>query len=438
MRTRVNYRWLLCLVWISTGPLVGVAEEYEALPEDPYFEGFQPLKAPESVGMLLRVGDRLAICGDSITEQKMYSRIMETYLTVCAPQLGVSVRQHGWSGERAPGLLGRMDHDVLRFGPTIATTCYAMNDHAYQPYQEELGATYRDASAQIIEKFKAAGIRVIQGAAGPVGKMPSWVREARGTVKDLNLSLCRFRNIDIELAQAAGVGFADVFLPMLVQGHAAQREFGAEYMISGKDGVHPGWAGHLLMAHSFLKAMGLNGEIGRIVVDLGQPAAFASEGHTVLSVADGAVELESTRYPFCATGALDADDSIRSGMALIGFNDDLNRLILVVENAPADRMRVTWGETDRVYSAEELAAGVNLADDFEVNPFSAAFGRVDEAIGRKQAYETRQMKDLFHGAEGHADMERTVELTELVRESLVKGVAEAFVPVRHTLRLTAE
>ncbi|HCF96874.1 MAG TPA: hypothetical protein DEW46_17610, partial [Verrucomicrobia bacterium] len=141
---------------------------------------------------------------------------------------------------------------------------------------------------------------------------------------------------------------------------------------------------------------------------------------------------------FCATGALDADDSIRSGMALIGFNDDLNRLILVVKNAPADRMRVTWGEAGRVYTSEELAAGVNLADDFEVNPFSAAFGRVDEAIGRKQAYETRQMKDLFHGAEGHADMERTVELTERVRESLVKGVAEAFVPVRHTLRLTAE
>jgi hypothetical protein len=43
---------------------------------------FQPVLAPAPSGLLLKHGDRLAICGDSITEQRMYSRIMEDYLTV--------------------------------------------------------------------------------------------------------------------------------------------------------------------------------------------------------------------------------------------------------------------------------------------------------------------------------------------------------------------
>ena len=54
---------------------------------DDYAHKFHPEKAPAPPQHFLKANDRLAICGDSITEQKMYSRIMETYLTVCAPEL---------------------------------------------------------------------------------------------------------------------------------------------------------------------------------------------------------------------------------------------------------------------------------------------------------------------------------------------------------------
>ena len=70
----------------------------ESKPNNPCLDRFHPLKAPPVSGLLLKKGDRLAICGDSITEQKMYSRMMETYLTVCMPEYNVSVRQYGWSG----------------------------------------------------------------------------------------------------------------------------------------------------------------------------------------------------------------------------------------------------------------------------------------------------------------------------------------------------
>ncbi len=427
----------LFLVVVSlVAPLL--AQQWETLPSDPYFATYKPLKAPATDGVLLKMGDRVAICGDSITEQKMYSRIMETYLTVCVPQLQVTVRQFGWSGEKAPGFLARMENDVLRFEPTVATTCYGMNDHNYQPYQEQYGREYLDTSRAVVRLFQQHGVRVIQGSPGTVGKMPAWVKRASGTVEDLNHSLAEFRNLGVRLAAEEHVAFADVFCPMLVGGFEAKQRCGPEYMISGKDGVHPGWAGHLVMAYAFLKAMGLDGRVGTITLDMANNQATASEGHKVLAAEAGRIEVESSRYPFCATGPADDDGSIRSGMTLVPFNGDLNRFTLVVRNAPSDRCTVTWGATSKTYTARELAQGINLAADFETNPFSDAFKRVDEAVAKKQAYETRQIKDLFHGPEGRADIAMTAALTEKARAPLADAIKAAFAPVRHTIAVKAE
>jgi lysophospholipase L1-like esterase len=363
---------------------------------------------------------------------------METYLTVCVPQLQVTVRQFGWSGEKAPGFLARMENDVLRFDPMVATTCYGMNDHNYQPYQEQYGREYLDISRAVVRLFKQHGVRVIQGSPGTVGEMPAWVKRATGTVEDLNHSLAEFRNIGLRLAAEEQVAFADVFCPMLIGGFEARQRCGPDYMISGKDGVHPGWAGHLVMAYAFLKAMGLDGRIGTITLDLADNQATASEGHRILVTEAGRIEVESSRYPFCAAGPGNEDSSIRSGMTLVPFNRELNRFLLVVRHAPSGRYAVTWGETSKTYTAEELAQGINLAADFETNPFSEAFKRVDEAVAKKQAYETRQIKDLFHGPEGHADIAMTTALTEKARAPLADAIKAAFVPVRHTISIKAE
>ena len=370
---------LVGLLFTTSCALLG--PRLETKPVGPEFAKFAPHKAPAAEGLLLQQGDRLAIIGDSITEQKMYSRIIETYLTVCVPELQVTARQYGWSGETAEGFLRRMTNDCLRFQPTIATTCYGMNDHRYRPYDAKIAAWYGTNQTGIVRAFKAAGTRVVLGSPGCVGKMPSWVKSASGTVEDLNLSLCRFRNHDLEIAQAEGVRFADVFWPMFTAGFAAQKQFGGDYAVPGKDGVHPGWAGQTIMAFAFLKALGLEGEIGTFTVDLAANKATASAGHVVNSFTDGVLTVTSSRYPFCATGDADKDSSIRSGMALVAFNDKLNRLRLVVRGATAASYKVTWGETSRTYSAAQLARGINLADDFAVNPFSAAFKKVDDAVG---------------------------------------------------------
>jgi lysophospholipase L1-like esterase len=430
---------------------LGLTQTFAQKPNDIRLEEFKPLKAPKPRGLLLKQGDRLAICGDSITEQKMYSRLMEDYLTVCEPELQVSVRQYGWSGEQAPGFLSRMTNDCLRFKPTIATICYGMNDHQYRAYEDRIGQTYSNYSVAIVEAFKANGARVIQGSPGCVGKIPPWSKHTNDTVMDLNLNLCRLRDIDIEIADKEHVGFADVFWPMLTSGIAAQKEYSANYGISGADGVHPGWAGHTVMAYAFLKAMGVKGDIGVFVADVNKSKMKVSLGHALISANDGEFTIKSSRYPFCACVPVGQgapsypicekddpakDNSIHSAMTLVPFNQDLNRLTLKTTGVKSGRRyKVTWGSESKTFTADQLKHGINLPAEFPCNPFCEAFAKVDAAVAAKQAFETRQIKQDFRSAEAKTDMQGVADRTEKERESLAAAIKAAFVPVTHTIKI---
>lgn len=66
-------------------------------------------------------------------------------------------------------------------------------------------------------------------------------------------------------------------------------KFGADYMMCGKDGVHPGWAGQTVMAYAFLKGLGLDGEIGTITYNAATGQAWRGDGHEITASAPGSV-----------------------------------------------------------------------------------------------------------------------------------------------------
>ncbi len=432
---------LALMLGLLATPSVQAEAQYEPKPADPYFDKFNPIKAPDIGPLVLQPGDRLAIIGDSITEQRMYSRLMEDYLTVCVPELNITVRQFGWSGETAEGFHKRMDSDCLRFHPTVATLAYGMNDSKYRPFDLANGEWYREQYAAVVDGLKGAGARVVLGSPGCVGKMATWTHSKNTTLDEHNLNLCTLRDIDVRLAEQEEVRFADVFWTLYKAGFAGQKYATADhpYELCGHDGVHPNWSGHLAMAYTFLHAMGLDGNIGTITVDLAANTATATTGHDINGFENNTVTVVSHKYPFCAEGDPTSDRSIRSGTTLVPFFQDLSRFNLVVAHASGNHYQVIWsGGTNsftNTYTATQLAAGVNLAQDYVSNPFSEAFQQVDRAVAAKQSYETTQIKKIFHGPEGKADINAAVEKTEAQRAPLAAAVAAAVVPVMHTIRM---
>ena len=389
----------------------------------------------------LQAGDRVAVCGDSITEQKLYTAYVQLYLIACQPAADLRTCQFGWSGEQAPGFLGRMGNDVLWFKPTVATTAYGMNDGQYQPFKESTGKRYGDAMRGIVKKFKEAGVRMI--IVGSPGCTDPVYMKAGQIPQTYNETLAQLRDVARQVAEEEGVVFANVFDAMLDAQKKAKQKFGEKLAFSGGDGFHPGPNGQLAMAYAFLKAMGCDGNIGAVTLDLATNKAEATSGHKVLSAAGGAVELESTRYPFCFTGEVN-EPSTRNAAEVLPFNAELNRFVLKVTGAGAEKLKVTWGGATREFSAADLEKGINLAAEFmDASPFAPAFAEVEKRVREQQNFETPLHKELLNRMAAHRRMlpEATEAFDRIVaagagrQQALADAASAAVKPVRHTIRV---
>jgi hypothetical protein len=263
-----------------------------------------------------------------------------------------------------------------------------------------------------------------------------------------NDNLKHLADIDRKLASEAEMPFADVFGPIIEVMKKAKAANGEGYHVCGGDGVHPDNNGQLVMAYAFLKGLGMDGQIGTITVEADGKTA-ASDGHKVLSSEGGKIEVESSRYPFCFYGDGKSTGSNRSILPFLPFNDELNRFVLVVKGLKADKAAVTWGKDTKTFTADQLAKGVNLAAEFLDNPFSEAFQKVDQAVAKKEGFETMMIKQAYHtldplarelGADAEAEAAIKTIKSRLTtkHEALAKAARETVVPVKHTIVIAAE
>lgn len=387
----------------------------------------------------LQPGDRVAICGDSITQQRMYSLYMEAYLLLCQPQPNLETIQFGRSGETVPWFLNRQQIGCLPFKPTVVTFCYGMNDGGRKPATPGSLGKYTTALATAIENFREVGARfIVVGSPGVVDTNTS--KTVDPTM--YNQTLSDFSDAAERLATEQGAAFAPIHQLMMKAMNESKAKLGPDYVFAGKDGTHPGPNGHLVMAYAFLKALGCDGEIGTITVDMKSKSATASQGHEIVSVSDEGVSIKSTRYPFCFYGD-PKGETTRSMIEFIPFNEDLNRLILKVTNPTAQKLRVTWGSASRTYEAADLVKGINLAADFLDNPFSSPFAKAETLLKKKQESETTAVQML----ESIRDWREILPEHEAAYKAMEEGVinrcladikasATAAVPVEHNIRIT--
>jgi lysophospholipase L1-like esterase len=362
------------------------------------------------------------------------------------PQLDARVVQLGWGGERARDLAARLEEHVLPYRPTVVTLCYGMNDGDRMAYSPAIGKAYEEPLRAIVKRLQEAGTTVVVGSPGVVDS--TYYRGGGEPAKVYNETLGQLRDIARQVAADTGSTFADVHAPMMEIMGKAKAELGDSYDVAGRDGVHPNANGHLVMAYAFLKAMGCDGDLGTITVDLGRNRATAVNGHSVLSYRDGAVEIESTRYPFCFRDRGGGSIDLRTMLPFVPFEQELNRLTLVVANCPTEQATVTWGATRGTFARADLEKGINLAAEFLGNPFVDAFFRVDAMILAKQRYDSylsmNQIGSLptmegfaqRYGAETAAQME--VITKELwVQEGRYQDLVQAAVrPVKHTITVS--
>jgi lysophospholipase L1-like esterase len=397
----------------------------------------------------LSAAARVAVIGDSITEQKLYSKYIEAYLLACTGRQDIKVFQYGWGGETAGGFAGRLQNDLAGFKPTVATLCYGMNDGQYRPYADDIGQNYEANMRKVITGLREIGVqKIIVGSPGAVDSK-YFVNQRFAPLsgaEGYNQSLGKLRDIDRRLAAETGQIFADVHQPLMDAMAKAKAALGDDFDVCGRDGVHPGPDGQLVMAYAFLRAMGFDGNISAVVVDL-NGSATVSAGHKVLRDTKGDLELESLRYPFCFDSDPRSASSTRSILPFVPFNQELNRFTLQVRNLNAAQAKVTWGTESKVFSREQLATGINLAAEFDRTPFDAQFHKLLEAIAAKQAFETTAIKGMITQFRPFKQLAQTdsalasafsqvTERLDARQQQLDLAARQTIVPVKYVIQVT--
>src|SRR5438270_8532360 len=95
----------------------------------------------------LKSGDRVVFYGDSITDQRLYTTFVETFVVTRFPTLDVTFTHSGWGGDRVGGGGGgpvdlRLQRDVFPYHPTVVTIMLGMNDGSYRPFDQTLFDTF--------------------------------------------------------------------------------------------------------------------------------------------------------------------------------------------------------------------------------------------------------------------------------------------------------
>ena len=218
---------------------------------------------------------RVVFIGDSITNGGRYVSYIEYYLQKNNPTANYDIISLGLSSETVSGLSekehpfprpcvhSRLDNILKETKPEILFVCYGMNDGIYNPQSPERFQAYKDGYDKLISKAKAAGVKeVVLLTPPPYDSLPI----KKKTILKGNFSYkTPYVNYNDVLRDYASylltldvndVSVVDLNSSMLDY-VKVKRALDKNFTLS-RDGIHPGSEGHLLMAQTILKGIGVD------------------------------------------------------------------------------------------------------------------------------------------------------------------------------------
>jgi lysophospholipase L1-like esterase len=326
-----------------------------------------PVALKGQATFLLQPGDRVVFYGDSITDQRLYTLYVETYVLTRFPRLDTSFVHSGWGGDRVSGGGGgaidvRLERDVIPYQPTVMTIMLGMNDGGYRAFDESIFAKYTQGYQHIVESVQKAlpQIRFTLIQPSPFDD----VTRAPNFEGGYNAVLIRYGEWVKDYAQRIGATVADLNSPVvavLEKAKAADPKLAQRIV---PDRVHPGPDGHLIMAEALLRAWNAPATVTAVEINAARKRvvhATNTEIEGLTSHANGLTWKQTDNalpMPF---------DASNPGTALVmrcsDFIQALDQETLRVTGLKAENYALKIDdESIGTFTAAQLAEGINLAE----------------------------------------------------------------------------
>jgi len=355
-----------------------------------------PLHRADARDFFIHDGDRVVFLGDSITQQQLYTNYIEAYTLSRHPTWNLVFRNVGWGGDTSwlrqrqhinetmlfasddktqlemvtPPIQFGLARDVLPLRPTVVTVDFGMNDFEYQALRPDILRAYIQSQTQIARMLRSGGAR-------PVFLTPQPIEEKRPDPdQDIkNISLRKFADALKAMAERENVEFADQFDPYMQAIVNSRSTIGG-----GDDSVHPGPAGHTIMAWAILKALGATPLVSRAAINAQDKSLGAVQACTIsnLKVEGGVVTFDRADEAL----PMPVDPKAEAVLNLVPITHDLNDYELKIQGLSAGRYTVTIeGEIAATVTASDLGQGWNLA--YKAGPITRQSNELLAMVAKK-------------------------------------------------------
>jgi lysophospholipase L1-like esterase len=345
-----------------------------------------PTAAFADDAFLLKDGQRVVFLGDSNTHAGKFVTYLDAYLCTRFPDKRFELINLGLPSETVSGLTepdhpyprpnvhDRIDRALELSRPDVVVICYGMNDGIYSPFDEGRFKKYRDGMTKLIEKVEKAGAKAVLMTPAPFDPKPvkdkllakdaakfSWLRpyekydeEVLTKYSEWLLTL-RDKKYTVIDAHAA-----------LLRHLVAVRKDDRDYRVSA-DGIHPNADGHLVVALELLKELKAPAAVKDIAIDITKNPPTQSD---VKMIAGG-----RAAFSFLLPRPMPTDPAWSPRAKQVEkFDNAVNKYSLKVEGLRGYMAVSAWegddkkGRTRFMAKADEIAAGINLADALQLPP----------------------------------------------------------------------
>jgi lysophospholipase L1-like esterase len=387
----------------------------------------------------LRDGDRVVFYGDSITDQRLYTTFVETYVITRFPGMNVSFVHSGWGGDRVTGGGGgpidrRLARDVFAYKPTVVTVMLGMNDASYQPFKQPIFDVYSRGYQHLVESLKSnlPGVRITLIVPSPFDDITRKPTFEGG----YNAVLIRYGEFVRSLASKEGATVADLNTTVVAALKKANEIDPTRAQELIRDRVHPGPGGQLLMAEALLKAWDAPPLVSSVEID-GAAARVARQENAKVDELKAGEVISWTQLDSALPMPIDLKAPIIALAARASdVEEALNQQVLKVTGLDAPRYQLKIDGKDVVeLTKDQLAAGVNLAE--HPTPMSRQAAAVHRLTLRHNDIHFQRWRTLQAPLEGrgYPNLARAIEGLDALESDMIAEQREEARPVPHRFEL---
>lgn len=315
----------------------------------------------------LRDGDTVVMYGDSITAQNLYNQDVELYTVTRFPEMRVRFYGSGIGGDRVSGGIGgsideRLSRDVFAHKPTVVSIMLGMNDGEYKPGAPKIQEAYTSGFEHIVASIKQndPGTRLTLLGPSPFDEVTRQAEFAGG----YNPVMQHFGELVHDLAAKTGSTYIDLNLPVVKVLQAAQTIDPRMAQLIVPDRVHPEVVAHWAMAEALLKGWNAPALVSSVAIDAREPRSIGAENATVDEVRRDGKTLRWTTMERSLPLAFNRKNALDALLLeLTDIEQRLNQEPLRVTGLDKGQYDLAIDESSiGVFTAEQLAAGINLAE----------------------------------------------------------------------------